>query len=252
MAFTSAQFLKSLLQNITTYYTATYSSDTDLYKILATYSKEFASGSAALETVRNNLFIVTCENSKLYDNFGRYFEQVKYSDQNYVEDRYVSGSGTYTITTPTQYYTSGSTSYIYTGAGVSGSTVQRVATPSYKKQMDFMIEAAINGSTLYGMTRAVNAFTLINPDIRELYNLPLWKLKTLDSSSITQLSTNIWQFSGESWRTSLWAGAHATFVSGSIPTDKVAAGYVVVVNDNNTVTIGPIYDNNLLFDFRRP
>lgn len=142
------------------------------------------------------------------------------------------------------------TAYIHIGAGISGSTAQWAAIPAYRKQLDFMLEAAMNGSTLYGMTRAANAFTLVNPDIRELYDLPQWKLKTF-SDLVTQLSTNVWQFAGTSWRTGLWAGAHTTF-SGSAPVDKVAAGYVVMVNDNNTITIGPIYDNNLLFDFRRP
>lgn len=250
MAFTASQFLQSLLQSITTYYTATYSSDTDLYELLSMYSAELASGSTALETVRNNLFVVACENSKLYDNFGTYFQQAKYFEQNYDEDRYVSGSGMFKFTTPAQYTVSGSTTHIHTGAGVSGSTIQWAAIPSYRKQLDFMLEAAMNGSTLHGITRATNAFTLVNPDIRELYDLPQWKLKTF-SDSVTQLSTNVWQFTGTSWRANLWAGAHATF-SGSAPTDKVAAGYVVMVNDNDTITVGPIYDNNLLFDFRRP
>lgn len=250
MAFTAAQFLQSLLQSITAYYTATYSNDTDVYELLSMYGAELASGSTALETVRNNLFVVACEDSKLYDNFGTYFQQTKYFEQNYDEDRYVSGSGTFKYTTPAQYTVSGSTTYIHTGAGVSGSTTQWAAIPSYRKQLDFMLEAAMNGSTLHGMTRAANAFTLVNPDIRELYDLPQWKLKTF-SDTVTQLSTNVWQFTGPSWRTNLWAGAHTTF-SGSVSTDKVAAGYVVIVNDNDTITVGPIYDNNLLFDFRRP
>lgn len=237
MAFTVAQFLHSLLQSITTYYTATYSSDTDLYELLSMYSGELASGSATLETVRNNLFVVTCENSSLYNNFGTYFQQAKYFEQNYDEDRYVSGSGTYVVTTPDS------------EASVSGSFIQWATIPAYRKQLDFMVEAVVNGSTLYGITRVVNAFTLVNPDIRELYNLPQWKLKTL-AGTVTQLSTNVWEFSGESWRTNLWAGAHITFVSGSAPTDKVTAGYVVIINDNNTVTVGPIYDNNLFLDFR--
>lgn len=250
MAFTAAQFLQSLLQHITTYYTATYSSDTDLYALLSMYSKELASGSAALETIRNNLFVVMCENSALYNNFGTYFQQVKCFEQNYTEDVYISGSGAFKYTTPAQYDVLDSTTYVYTGAGVSGSTTQWTAIPSYRKQLDFMMEASMNGSTLCGITRAANAFTLVNPDIRELYDLPQWKLKTF-SDDLTHLPTNIWVFTGISWKTNLWAGAHVTF-SGSISTDKVAAGYIVMVNDNNTITTGPIYDNNLLFDFRRP
>lgn len=252
MSFTSTQFLQSLLQGVTTYYTATYSSDTDLYKILSMYSEELASGSLALETVRNNLFVTTCENLKLYDNFGSYFNHAKYFNQDYSEDKYVSGSSSYKMTTPSQYYTDGDITYIYTGAGVSGSTVQQTSIPAYRKQLTFMLEAAMNGSTTRGITCAVNAFTLVNPDIRELHSLPQWRLKTLDADEVVQLSTNVWKFPGTSWRTSLWAGAHATFTSGSISTDKIAVGHVVIVNDNNTVTVGPIYNDNLLFDFRRP
>jgi hypothetical protein len=195
------------------------------------------SGSTTLETVRNNLFVVACENFKLYDNFGSYFQQAKYFEQNYDEDQYVSGSGTYVVTTPDS------------EASVSGSFIQWATIPAYRKQLDFMVEASINGSTLYGIIRATNAFTLVNPDIRELYSLPQWKLKTF-SGQVMQLSTSVWRFAGESWKPALWAGAHATFVSGSAPTDKVTAGYVVIINDNNTVTVGPIYDNNLFFDFR--
>ncbi|KKM79094.1 hypothetical protein LCGC14_1353360, partial [marine sediment metagenome] len=99
MAITFNQYLQSLLQSVTTYYTVSYSNDTELYNILQMYSSELTSGSIALETVRNNLFVVKCENLKLYDNFGTYFGQGKYSDQTYDDDRYISGSGTFKITT---------------------------------------------------------------------------------------------------------------------------------------------------------
>ena len=92
MARSASDFLQSLLKNITTYYTATYSSDTDLYAILETYGAELSSGSIAIETVRNNLFIVTCENTKLFDNFGTYFNQTKYFNQDYNEDKYVQSN----------------------------------------------------------------------------------------------------------------------------------------------------------------
>ncbi len=256
MAITFAQYLQSLLQSITTYYTATYSNDTVLYDILRMYSSEFTSGSIALETVRNNLFIVTCENSKLFDNFGTYFGQNKYTDQTYVEDRYVSGSGTFKVVTPTLKVTQVSglvtTHYAVPGAGVSGSTVQYASIPGYKKQLDFMLEAAVQGGTHQGIIRASNAFTLINPDIREAYATPQWKLKST-LGQITQVSANVWQFSNsESWRDNLWQGSHATFTSGSITSDKIAVGYVILVNDNNTVDVGPIYDSRLLLDLVRP
>lgn len=258
MAITFEQYLQSLLRSVTTYYTATYSNDTELYNILQMYSSEFASGSIALETVRNNLFVVTCENLKLYDNFGTYFGQSKYADQTYIEDRYVSGSGTFKIITPALHVTqvvepsNDIVHYAVPGAGVSGSTTQWAAIPGYRKQLDFMLDAAMHGSTHQGIIRASNAFTLINPDIREAYTTPQWKLKST-SGPITQLSPNVWQFSSSpSWRDNLWQGAHATFISGSSTSDKIAVGYIILVNDNNAVDVGPIYDLRLLLDLTRP
>jgi len=142
--------------------------------------------------------------------------------------------------------------YTIPGAGVSGSTVQYASIPGYRKQLDFMLDAAVHGGTHLGIVRASNAFTLINPDIREAYTTPQWKLKST-SGPITQLSSNVWQFSSSpSWRDNLWQGAHATFVSGSSPSNKITVGYVILVNDNNTVDVGPIYDLRLLLDLMRP
>jgi len=256
MAITFDQYLQSLLQSITSYYTATYSTDTELYSILQMFSSEFNSGSIALETVRNNLFIVTCEFSKLYNNFGVYFNQNKYADQTYDEDRYFSGSGEYKIVTPALKVTQGTKNYAITGAAISGSTTQYTSVPGYRKQLDFMLEAAMYGSTLHGIISTTNAFTLINPDIREAYATPNWKLKST-AGPITQLSNNIWTFSGSSsWRDNLWQGAHITLTSGSISpaetdNNRIIVGHVVLVNDNNTVTIGPIYDPRLLLDLTR-
>jgi len=258
MSITHEQYLQSLLQSITTYYTATYSSDTELYNILQMYSSELTSGSIALETVRNNLFVTVCENSLLYNNFGTYFNQGKYFDQTYIEDRYVSGSGTYKVVTPALNVTrivppvSGDIiHYAIPGAGVSGSTTQWAAIPGYRKQLDFMLDAAIHGSTHQGIIKASNAFTLINPDIREAHTMPQWKLKST-SAVITRLGPYAWQFSNSpSWRDNLWQGAHATFTSGSSTSDKIVVGHVILVNNNNTVNIGPIYDLRLLLNLTR-
>ncbi len=142
--------------------------------------------------------------------------------------------------------------YAIPGAGVSGSTMQYASIPGYKKQLDFMLDAAMHGGTHQGIIRASNAFTLINPDIREFYTTPQWKLKSI-AAPIVQLSSNIWQFSNSpSWRDNLWQGAHATFTSGSSISDKIAVGYIILVNDNNTVDVGPIYDSRLLLDLTRP
>lgn len=255
MAITFAQYLQSLLQSITTYYTATYSNDTELYNILQMYSSELTSGSVALETVRNNLFVTLCENSVLYNNFGTYFDQGKYFDQTYIEDKYESGSGTFKVVTPalcvTRSVSDDIIHYAIPGAGISGSTTQWAAIPGYQKQLDFMMEAAVRGGTHQGIIRASNAFTLINPDIREAHAMPQWKLKSV-SAAVTRLGSNTWQFSNSpSWRDNLWQGSHATFISGSSTQDKIVAGYVILVNDNNTVDIGPIYDLRLLLNLTR-
>jgi len=102
MSQSKDQFFQNLLQNITDYYTATYSSDTDLYQILQMYSAEFASGSISANTIKDNTFIVTCEDSKLFSNFGSFFDVPKAPDQSFTEDRYLpNASGFVTFTTPT-------------------------------------------------------------------------------------------------------------------------------------------------------
>lgn len=142
--------------------------------------------------------------------------------------------------------------YYYTGDQKTFVTNERMSIPSYRKQLDFLLESAMNGGTLLGMTRAVNAFTLVNPDIRELYKYPGWRLKHT-SGSVTRLSINTWRFNNVlTWRDDLWKGSHATFASGSAVGEKFAAGYIILVNDNNTVTAGAIYNDNLLYNFRRP
>jgi hypothetical protein len=143
-------------------------------------------------------------------------------------------------------------SQLWPAPHTAGTAIQNVSIPGYRKQLEFMLEAAVNGSTHKGITRMVNAFTLINPDIREIYTLPQWKL-TNKTYNVTQLSSNTWQFSGATnFRTNLFAGAHATFVSGSTPQDKVAAAYLVLINDNDSVTVGAIEDKRLLMEIVRP
>lgn len=141
--------------------------------------------------------------------------------------------------------------YAVTGAEISSAMVQWASIPGYQKQLDFMLDAAMHGGTRQGIVSAANAFTLINPDIREAYAIPSWKLKSI-SGPITQLSSNVWQFSNSfSWRDNLWRGAYATFTDGSSVSDKIVAGYIILVNDNNTVNVGPIYDLRLLLDLTR-
>ena len=151
----------------------------------------------------------------------------------------------------TNFVTYSAVHYAVTGAGISGSAEQRASIPGYRKQLDFMLDAAVHGGTHHGITRAANAFTLVNPDIRNAYATPQWKLKST-TGPISSISSGVWRFTDSpSWRDNLWQGAHATFTSGSLVSDKIAVGYIVLVNDNNTVNVGPIYDLRLLMDLTR-
>ena len=255
MSLTPAQVLQSLLLNVTDYYTAYYSSDTDLYKILQMYSSVLSSGSVAADTVRNNTFVVTCEVDNLYNNFGVFFDTPKYKDQSNIEDRYISTSGSITNTSPAIYedvdVLPNTWRYVYQGATAVTSYVQPTVIPGYRKQLSFLMEAAVKGSTVEGVKRAVQAFTLVTPDIREIPRLPGWKLRSF-SGSVVQLSENVWQF-GSYLREGIWNGAHMTFTNNSSTvTNKIAAGYIInTSSNNNTVTVMPIYNANLLWDLRR-
>lgn len=134
----------------------------------------------------------------------------------------------------------------------SGSARYNVAVPSYRKQLGFMLEAAVNGGTRKGITRAANAFSLINPDIREVYALPQWRLKT-ETQPIVQLSSNTWGL-GEisNFRIDAFKGAHLTLESGSTAQNKTVAGYLIIANGRDTVTVGEIEDKRLLLDLVRP
>ena len=101
MARSAQDFLQLLLKSITSYYTATYSSDTNLYQILKTYGAQFASGSLEMDTTRNNAFVIACDPSKLFYNFGTFFPQSKYYLQSNTDDKYFSGSAVHTYTIPT-------------------------------------------------------------------------------------------------------------------------------------------------------
>jgi len=141
--------------------------------------------------------------------------------------------------------------YAITGAGVSGSSLQRASIPGYRKQLDFMLDAAVHGGTHQAINRMANAFTLVNPDIRNSYITPQWKLKST-TGPIESINPGVWRFTDSpSWRDNLWQGSHATFTSGSTVANTIAVGYVILVNDNNTVDVGPIYDPRLLMDLTR-
>lgn len=254
MALTTVQFLQNLLSSITDYYTATYSSDTDLYEILRMYGGELSSGSIALDTVRDNTFVVKCEESQLFPNFGTFFGVAKFKDQQAFEDRYISSSGSATNTAPTIYedVVEGSVTwrYVYPGTIATTPYVQPISIPGYRKQLDFFMEGAMKGGTVEGIKRAIQGFSLISADVREISRISGWKLKTF-SGSVSQVSENIWQFDAYV-RPRIWGGCHVTFHSGSAVTDKFTAGYLINTSSgSNRIIIAPIYNPNLLWDLRR-
>jgi len=209
-----AEIITRLKRNITSYYTATYSSDTNVHAILSTYAMEFLSGSKLVDEVYNNIFILTATTEKLYDNFGFYVEQSKYFQQNRTEDRWVAGSG---------------------------------SIPSYVKTMDFLFDAGFHGSTLHAVNRVSHAFTLINPDIRELYAVPRWKLHTFSGSIVATNNDVLTVITGgdkvaivdPGWKRNEYQGGMVTLVSGS-GINKVNAEYAIEENSQNTVTTGAI------------
>lgn len=201
MVQSQQDFLNRLLKSITSFYTATYSTDTDIYAILQTYAGELMSGSQQVDTVYNNLFTLTANVQKLYDNFGTYFGQSRYFGQTVDEDLYSSISGSF-----------------------SGSI------PSYRKTIDFLIDAAVHGSTIYALDRVCHAFTLINPDIRELYKVPRWKLK-VTSGSIGSVAGNVITVSPDpGWKHNEWQTSLASLNDGSLPI------FVYTINSNTQDT----------------
>lgn len=210
MAQTVQDFLTRLKRAITSFYAASYSTDTDTHAILEMFSTEFASGSQQIEDVYNNLYVLTAETLKLYDNFGTYFAQAKDFTQNVNEDRYVAGSG---------------------------------SIPAYRKTVDFLLDAAMHGSTIHALQRTTHAFTLINPDISELYAFDRWKLKAV-SGSISQTDGCVLTISPDpGWKRNVLIGGLAVFMSGSGSTPPQDGGqfivsYLVTGNTQNQITLG--------------
>ena len=239
-------FIEKLRRSLTRYYSVSYSNDTHLYYILQIYAAEFASGSSDLEEAHKNLSIDTANTQKLYDNFGTYFEQLKYFYQNANEDVY----------TPIYSLVSGSGGF----AAVTGSG----SISSYRKTIDFLMQAAMNGSTVYAIKRVGHAFTLVTPDIREPYRISRWKLKT-DDGSISSASSGYPYIIGDedkSWKDGEWDGA-LLLESGSSDLCQVLENYldnkikyypitrpehIFSVGNEYTITFSKLGSNTRLYD----
>lgn len=208
--YTQAEVIDRLRQAITPYYTASYSNDTDVYSILSTYAGEYVSGSMTLDEIYNDLYIILSTTQKLYDNFGTYVDYPKYFDQDARDDRYDQKSG---------------------------------SLPSYQKNVDFLIDGHLHGSTIYGISRAVTAYTLINPQINEYYTMPRWKLKDSNWNMAFTGPTFSTPGADPGWRSEEWVGGLASLVSGSGSAranqgGKVVAYYHIEDNAQNNLTLG--------------
>ena len=235
-------FFDRLQKAITSYYTVSYSADTDLYAILNMYAAEFASGSAKIFETYGDLFVLSASGTKLYDNFGVYFGIPRYFAQDVDSDGYNTLSG---------------------------------SLPAYRKSIDFLMDSAMHGGTVHSINRVVNAFTLINPDIREHYDYRRWSLRAVSGSIMATDGIVLTLANDPGWRRNEWVGAVATLYSGSqfvsepdgegIPrnsflcsvvdtsTDPVSdivetrnderifVLYIVTANTQNTVTLGPLH-----------
>jgi len=250
--------LYALVWDVTSYEVKKYNKSTDSWSVHTSYTYPVfklyvTDDTLLLSTARGYIYYLDTSDDTFKEHYQinvsgnrglKQFEKVNstiYGMLPHAENAWYSTGYDQTVTT----------TYVAAGGAVSGDIQNFASIPGYRKQLDFMLDSAVHGGSIHGINRAVNAFTLINPDIREIYGLPRWKLKQVDSS-ITQISPTIWQFTpSPSWRRNLYQGAHITLTSGSAPTDKAVAGYVVLLNNHNSVTVGPIYDNDLLFDFER-
>jgi hypothetical protein len=203
--YTQQEVIQRLIQSITPFYTVNYSEDTNLYAVLSMYAGEYVSGSAKLEEIYNDLYVLLATTQKLYDNFGVYVDQSKYFYQDARNDTYSSGSG---------------------------------SIPAYSKNVDFLLDAALHGGTLHSIDRVSNAYTLINPQVNEYYTIPRWKLK-LTSGSITLSDDNVLTItqsgSDPGWKSHEYVGAVATLVSGN-----TYGYYTTTDNSQNTISLGGI------------
>lgn len=201
MAFNSTYFLQRLLDSLPrNIYAATWNEDTDIYRIFSMYAKEYASGSAYLEVLENDLDIDFCRNLKIYDNFGAYTGLDKYMYQTYNEDQYDE---------------------------VSGSRI------CYRKQTKYLISSTIAGGTNEAINYAGKAFTGVTPNIEEGYAYHRWKLTTASGSNGSRgfdVPTSYYYLedTGVSWPDHKFRGALCRF-----PTEAEIFYLSVVDSDEN-------------------
>ena len=125
------------------------------YDFLSMYAQEFVVADVEIQQTYDDLAIETCRTipvannttSKLYDNFGRYFETNILFSQDYETFN-------------------------------SGSLLQ-----GYRQELRFLYQAFIAGTTVGGLTKIGQAFTGVSPIIiQPMHQYPRWKLSVYSGS----------------------------------------------------------------------
>jgi hypothetical protein len=166
-----SRLLKSLGE---TYYAARWSTDTNIYKLFQTYAGELASGSAEIVQTYDDLFIPTCRTAKLYDNFGSYLGVQKVFEQEWETDTYSAASGSWI---------------------------------GYRKELKFLWDAGLWGSTFDALYRVGHAFFGISPLIEPYRDVIRWRLSTV-SGSVSSTTAASFTDTTQQWRLNRWTGAY--------------------------------------------
>jgi hypothetical protein len=136
--------------------------------------------------------------------------------------------------------------YTYPSIPISYRVTGNASIPSYRQELEYLYDAAMHGSTHYGLTAMGQGFTGVTPDIIELYDAPCWTLSS-GSGTLTQTTPRTFQFTTNTgYAYDKWAGAHLTLWGA---TKNPTIGHVVLHNTYNKVLTGPIYDRNLDYRF---
>ncbi len=155
---------------------------TNTYHIFRAYAREFVSASVDLGVIYDNLSLDKVRSSAIYNNFGVYVD----TNKMFYQDSYSYHSNT----------------------GLQG----------YRKGINFLWDAAMNGSTERAVHRIGHAYSGVGCLLEEHYDTPRWRLKTDSGSIISMAAHNIIMDSTKMWwPKNKWKYALLQITSGSTP-----------------------------------
>lgn len=158
-------FITNLLNHLAdeNFYAAKWSTDTDVYRLIQTYSEELATGFNRSVDVKNDLFIDLAQTSSLFNHHGVLVNSDKIFQQNYDEDFYTLESGSFT---------------------------------SFRNQISQLFQGAVEGSSLFALKKVGHAVSGVTPEIREYYKYPRFKLGVTSGSIDLVPATHVGSVSG--------------------------------------------------------